>query len=379
MSYFRDSLNYIQKQSLKEDNCIPFGFDRFSDDLEGILQGTYTIITASSGIGKSKYTIVHYIIKVIDFIINNPNSPIDVRIPFFSLEESTRKIILAIQCHLLYRRYNIRLSIKDLQSTKKNKRVVDKELLDKLESLDDWFKIFEQKVEIIEYIRNPYGIYKHTKELCDSLGTIKEEIQIKEGVEKKVKVYTSNNPDMYIIPIVDNINLLQREKEQPTSWDTINKHSADYCIHLRNFYNCSPVDIQQQAAEKEKQEFYKGQTIESKLEPSLDGLGDNKTTQRNADIVIGLFAPDRYELRNHDGYSIGKLGDCYRSLKILKHRDGESNVKIGLFFDGANLNFEELPRKEEFEIEFGLYDRILNKYKIKEIRELKEKQQELKL
>ena len=104
------------------------------------------------------------------------------------------------------------------------------------------------------------------------------------------------------------------------------------------------VGIQQQAADKEKLQFTNtGSSISQKLEPSLDGLGDNKLTARDALVVIGLFAPERYQIPTHLGYDVNKLKDNYRSLIILKNRIGKPNLKLGLFFDGKTNHFEELP------------------------------------
>ena len=130
--------------------------------------------------------------------------------------------------------------------------------------------------------------------------------------------------------------------------ETMGKFSAEYCLRIRDDYGYSVINVQQQAADKERQEFtYKGQSIESKLEPSLDGLGDNKMTQRDADVVLGLFAPDRYEIKLHRGYNIIKWQDSYRSLIVLKNRDGTPNARVGLYFNGAVNFFEELPRSED--------------------------------
>ena len=60
-------------------------------------------------------------------------------------------------------------------------------------------------------------------------------------------------------------------------------------------------------------------------------------------VVIGLFAPVRYEIPAHKQYNIGILKDNYRSLSILKTNIGETNIKVGLFFDGASNTFSELP------------------------------------
>lgn len=127
-------------------------------------------------------------------------------------------------------------------------------------------------------------------------------------------------------------------------------YSSKYCINFRNKFGFIPVVIQQQASAKEQVEYnYKGNSIEEKLEPSLDSLGDNKTTQRDANIVIALFAPDRYGIQNHNGYNIRILRDRYRSLSILKDRDGVSNMKLPLFFNGAVDFFKELPKPDDLE------------------------------
>ena len=105
-----------------------------------------------------------------------------------------------------------------------------------------------------------------------------------------------------------------------------------------------PVNVQQQSSDKEKVQFtYKGESIESKLEPSLDGLGDCKVTQRDALVIFGLFSPERYAIAKHLGYDITKLKDRYRSLSILKNRRGRPNLKLPLYFEGSTNTFEQLP------------------------------------
>ena len=101
--------------------------------------------------------------------------------------------------------------------------------------------------------------------------------------------------------------MLKREKLNLK--ETIEKHS-DNNKYLRNRYGLTAVDVQQQMAAKEEQQFtmMSGKTIVSKLEPSLDGLAESKLTQRKANIVLGLFSPERFELEEHAGYNIKRLG-----------------------------------------------------------------------
>ena len=93
-----------------------------------------------------------------------------------------------------------------------------------------------------------------------------------------------------------------------------------------------------------------GQSIEEKLEPSLDGLGINKNTQQEADMVLGLFAPHRYNLARHRGYDIKRMGNKYRSCRILKDRNNGLDGKyIPLYFNGATNTFKELDKATEID------------------------------
>jgi len=60
--------------------------------------------------------------------------------------------------------------------------------------------------------------------------------------------------------------------------------------------------VVQQAAASEQQQFtFKGDTIIEKLMPSAESLGDNKIVGRDADLMIGLFWPHRYNIENYNG------------------------------------------------------------------------------
>ena len=94
---------------------------------------------------------------------------------------------------------------------------------------------------------------------------------------------------------------------------------------------------------------FQGKTIEDKLEPTLDSLGDNKTIARDVNVALGLFDPARYKIDNHNGYDITRLKDRYRSMNIMKSRDGIANKKLPLFFNGAVDFFKEMPRTDNID------------------------------
>ena len=85
----------------------------------------------------------------------------------------------------------------------------------------------------------------------------------------------------------------------------------------------------------------------NKLKPSLDGLGDNKTTQRDADVILGLFSPFRHEIPEYQGYNVKFFRDNIRFLEILGGRQGGAGTICPLYFDGAVNYFKELPKPDD--------------------------------
>lgn len=156
--------------------------------------------------------------------------------------------------------------------------------------------------------------------------------------------YEPNDPEEYVIVIVDHIGLLTPEKNFETGlpmnlYESIGKLSSDYFVKLRNRFGYIPVAIQQQMSSQESLENKKY----NKLKPTLDGLAENKTTQRDFDYIVGLFSPFRHEIPEYLGYDIQTFRDNIRFLEILGGREGGGGTICPLYFDGAVNYFKELP------------------------------------
>ena len=108
---FNDIYSEIVQNKQNHDNgyynCIPFiGLNRLEKYLPGIEQGTYYLITASTGVGKSKLARYLFIHNPYLFLQENPDPEIKVDVLYFSLEESERKIILSeISKYLFFYEY----------------------------------------------------------------------------------------------------------------------------------------------------------------------------------------------------------------------------------------------------------------------------------
>ena len=67
-------------------------------------------------------------------------------------------------------------------------------------------------------------------------------------------------------------------------------------------------------------------------------------------MVIGLYSPFKYGLREYEGYDITKFRNHIRFMEVIEDRDYGANGQIcPLFFDGAVSTFHELPRPEDKE------------------------------
>jgi replicative DNA helicase len=336
-------------------------FPRLSKKYPGWVKGTYTIITASSGIGKTKAAKFFTVTSVYQFIKANPS--VKVKVLYFALEETKDMFWLSMISTLLYVNYNIKLSPQQLLSL--GEFTLSDDILKAIQSVKAEIDDMEQYIEVIDNVFNPYGIYKTVRSKFDNpeLGEY-ETIQTDKGVIKGKFNY--KDEDQYFFVVTDQVNLLVPDKDsefgepQRNLHDAMSYFSKEYCLkQMCKRLSCVVINIQQQAADKERQEFYKGEVIDKKLEPSLDGLADNKLTQRDADLVWGIFAPTRYELSKYRGYNIDKLKDKYRCLIFLKDRHyGLANQYVHLYFDGGSNLFKELPISTD--MSDTIYDNIIN-------------------
>jgi len=279
--------------------------------------------------------------------VKSSDTNLSVKVFYFSLEMSKEQKLRQAICNHLYIESNGKTRI-DPKSLRSVRKAVDKDILDKVGASKDYFDDFEKNVTFIDNIKNPYGIYKYMKNYAEANGKIHMKTKVfvdnKTGVKTKNLIhdyYEPDNPDEYVIIIVDHASLLHPEKGQRLH-DAITKLSSDYFITLRNRYNFIPVLVQQQSAAQESVENMKA----NRLKPTLDGLGDNKLTQRDCDVALGLFSPFRHRIKMYperNGYDIMFFKDSIRFLEVLASREGGGSSICPLYFDGAVNYFKELP------------------------------------
>lgn len=329
-------------------NCIPSPFQRFSEDFIGIEQACYYTVTSFTKGGKSQFTSYTFIYRPLMFCYFT-KADINIKILYFPLEETPERILQRFISWLLFdfSKGKIRISPRDLRSTTSP---VSQEILDVINSpeIQDILDYFEEHVIFPEEAGNPTGIYKYCKNYAEEHGTVYTKLKkMKDefGLIQERQVfdrYEQDDPNEYRLIIIDTINLIDTERglTLKQSMDKLSEYCAKY---LRNRYHYSPVIIQQQAFEQEGNEAFKI----GRVRPSVAGLGDSKYTSRDSNVVLGLFSPFRFALKEYEGYDVSKFKDNIRFLEMVVNRDGEMGGLCPLFFDGAVCRFEELPRPDD--------------------------------
>jgi len=284
------------------------------------------------------------------WVMNNKTN-VKLRIFYFSLEMSKEQKLRQAICNYLYLETNGKKRI-DPKKLRSVKSPIEEDILNEVTGFKEYFDKFEESITFIDDIKNPYGIYKFMRGYAEANGTIHKKLKTftnnKTGEEFTQEIhdyYEPHDPDEYVIMIVDHAALLHPERGESLH-QAITKLSSDYFVSLRNKYNFIPVLIQQQTASQESIENMRA----NRLKPTLDGLGDNKLTQRDADVVLGLFSPYRHRIKKYpekDGYDVLFFKDNIRFLEVLASREGGGNSICPLYFDGAVNYFKELPRPDD--------------------------------
>lgn len=360
-------------------NCLPFPFERFRKVYPGVEQGKYISITANQKVGKSKLADSIFVYAPLFFMLEHPE--IKVKVIYFSLEMSAKEKYNEFLCHLLAREDKIHIDTRRLRSVDKPCDPHIFELL-KSERYQRIIKAYEDMVIFNDSDKNPTGIRKFYRDYALEHGhynyqTVKVKNKFTGEMEEEkvldpIEPYTQDDPDEYRIIILDNAANISTEKNYETSRVAIEKVSKDAIVAKKQL-NYIFVLIQHQAQSQESVENIKL----GRMRPTADGLGDNKTTSRDLNCLIGLYNPAKFleEVKEdtYKGYNIARLKNYCRFLEIIDDRDyGAGGCYIGLFFDGATSTFKELPLPTDKE--------ALEKfYKYAEFLDSREEEEELRL
>lgn len=315
-------------------NCIPFKpyLPDLSKAIPGLIRGTYWAITSFSNVGKTPLAKYLFVLIPHDFKIQH-KPDLNLKILYFALEESKAAFFDSIICAHYADVTGENIDVLTLNGY--SDKPVNPEMFDVLEgkAFHNWFESFESCVEVVSHLTSVKQIADYIDNFAKNRG---------EYVDGR---YKPNDPNEYVIVVVDHINLLDPENtnlmDQMAKW-------SNYALQegVKKF-NYIMLNVQQQAAEGENAVYNKF----NQNAASLATLGDNKKTARDYHVVLGLDMPQRYEagLREHCGYKLTEMSnpELYRNISGLKNRFGRAQFRKGVELNPYSLQFKELVRKKQ--------------------------------
>lgn len=337
----QDIRQAIEQGKRGENKGLPTGIKQFDDILGGVQRGTYYLVGAGTGLGKTAF---------IDncFVFSPLDNDVNVEIIYFSLEITKKMKYLKALARKIHKEKKVLTDTKYLLS--KGDNIISEEVEGYINEYSPYIDNLEKKIHIYDEPFNPSGIYKIVKKHLDPLYT-------RVDVDEHRVEYIPKDPNKYILIIIDHIGLIKVSKEFPTKKLAIDQVSS-YMVTFRDKYNATPILISQFNRSADNPERRK----QENQEPLLSDFKETGATQEDCSTCISLFSPHRYKMTKYLNYNVRKLEDRIRGLYVLKQRDGIADVVIPTLFIGETGEFYAMPKVEEMTEE--MYNRIVNLKKI---------------
>jgi hypothetical protein len=311
--------------------------------IPGWIKGTYYCITGATSTGKSKFARFAFAEWTYKYCTANR---IPFKVIYFALEESTEFFWTTILLDKLKESCGVSLTYYQYRGfhegmTPEIQLEVDK-ILPEIEDMKKY-------IIVVDDVGNPTGLLKTVEKVLAEYGTLinGETIIDEQGNEIIPKTFKYHDPDFQLVVVADHIGLLESEKNKFALVNTLHlaiSKWSEYVVKLIcKRYDGIGVSVHQQEMAGENNDNYKL----NRLEPSETKLGDNKLVGRDYSVTLGLFNPTKYGLWKYADYNVRDFGNHFRTLHVIKHRNGEVGVMKAMWFDGAGNRFTELPSPDK--------------------------------
>lgn len=332
---FRRTLNRIEDGLSGRILAIPTPIQKYNDVVYGTRQACYYLYGAETGVGKTKFVRENHIYAAYDFY-KQTNNPVllDVNFIDFSLEISAEE---NMACAIARKIYIDTGRVVPMERILGYNGTIDQETLNLIRSYTPYFEEFERKLFVIDEDVTPNKVHDYLMQYAKTVGTFAREGRFISECDG----YQLTNPNLYSIIVIDTVNLADVDSGHETVKSTIDRISR-ILVWFRNKCGFTPIVIQQFNAEISAvdRSRYGIKT------PLLRDFEDSKRPTKDANVVFGLFEPMRHMRQDESlfmGYDITQLRSWFRSLHLIKHRNGQSNKFIPLQYKGAVGIFSQLP------------------------------------
>lgn len=316
----------IKRGILGLNKGLGMGLPKLEAIIDGVQRQTYTIITGSTGSGKTTLALYSYVYKpIIENMHNNK-----YKVIYFSLEMTAEILLAKILSLHIFDTHGIELSYKQIVS---RQDTLSPENFAIVESCIPWLQQFSKHLMIYDKPVNAAGIYAILSKYAEHHGKFEE--------TEKSKIYTPNVADETVSVVIDHLGLITISpgKSKKDEMDLASK----YLIRFRNMCSYSPLVLLQLNRTSSSMDRRKAELNEIELSDIKDTGGPSE----DAEVVLAIFFPWREKLSMYKDYKIKYLKDRFRAIQILKSRLGEADKSIAINFFGSIGLWQELPAAEE--------------------------------
>lgn len=321
---------------------IPTNVPKYNEYLYGLRHASIVNLLAETAVGKTglgRHLYIHspyeYYLK-----INDP-SKLDVLFLDMSLEVSAEANMAAAISRKAYMDYQKVIPASNIFGWGDNKLTEDQARI--RDSYEEYFDAFQRKCVVVDGEVSPTLFHDVCMEAAKRCGTFEREGRW----IKDCGAWTPHNPNMYIIGVIDTINLAEVEDGGvKQAIDKMSRHAVLFRNKCRFFF-CFLQQISAEIASTDRSRY--GITS-----PILRDAEDSRRPGKDANIVLGLYEPLRHMKEDQTmfkGYDMEQLQSWLRTLHILKHREGVMNKYIPLKAYGAVSYFEQLPYAKDMTVQ----------------------------
>lgn len=359
---FDSFIDSVQKGMQGLNKGLPTGIPALDNFISGVQRKRYYLIGANSGVGKTAFVDSTFVINPYDYLVtlraklesgelgSNDADKITyalakskIKIFYYSLEIDTNSKIAKWCSYYIYKKYK-KIVSPEIIFSKKN--VLSDDIYKLIIESRDYFDKLLDVVLINDNSINPTGIFMDCEAYAKSLGEWIEEDKIDPhtGNIEKVKVFRYRDSDIWPILIVDHIGLIRSEQNKKTQEHLTTKKQridklSQYAISLRNNYGFTILFVSQfnrDIADINRQRF-------TNVKVQMEDFKDSGNPSEDANVVMGMLNPSRYNLMQYRNYDIARTHGRFRSVDIIKNRDGADDVAFATSFIGECGAFTQLP------------------------------------
>ena len=324
MSIFDNIKSVVDRGRQGRNHGSSMGLPKLEGIIDGVTQGTYTLIISSSGSGKSSLSLYAFVYRPLMEHLDDDN----FKVLYISLEMSELSMYIKLLSIYIFETYHVKLSYKEILSKKKG-YVLSDESYELVMRCEDWLGKIEKKLEFYDKSINASSMYAILCKRLEQCGRFVE--------TETRKRYIPDNPDLVYVVVIDHIALVR-----PQAGHTLKQEIdlvSSYLVTLREISNISPVVIQQANREQGNQaRLQAGMTAYTMADSK-----DSGNTVNDCNVMLALYDPFKMGRRNHGPYNVEAMQGRFRSCQVLKNRFGECDVEVPMAFYGEINYFTELP------------------------------------